>query len=88
MAQADGIAAQVSDADDDAAAVRREREWLLSKLRRARVDRVLLDEREHDLVKAARIAGIGWPEIAEAIGTTADAALAKHGEPEPGEDPF
>lgn len=78
----------VSDADDDAELVRRERERHMADLRQIPAERARLGQRERDLVRYARIIGISWDDIAEAIGGTADQARGTYGEPEPGEDPF
>lgn len=75
-------------AKEDAAALEREREWLLSRLREIRADRARLEDRERDFALGARVAGIGWDAIGEALGVTADEALAKFGEPPEGEAPF
>lgn len=75
-------------AEEDAAAVRRERDWLLDMLRDTVAERQRQDEREQLIVCNARLAGIGWDVIAEALGMTAVTSLEKHGEPEPGEAPF
>ena len=75
-------------AEEDAEAVRREREWILVRLREIPPDRARLEERERVFVWNARLAGIGWDEIAGALGLTAEAALGKHGEPPPGDVPF
>jgi hypothetical protein len=76
------------DPDDDAEVIRRERERHTTMLRAIPDERAELDQRERDLVRYARLLGIGWDQIAEAIGGTADAALGQYGEPEPGADPF
>lgn len=59
-----------------------------ARLAEVPADRARLEERERDLVRYCRSIGIGWEEIGEATGMTAEAALEKHGEPEPGEPPF
>lgn len=76
------------DPDDDAEVIRRERERHTAKLREIPARRAELGQRERDLVRYARLLGIGWDQIAEAIGSTADAAAGQYGEPEPGADPF
>jgi hypothetical protein len=76
------------DPDGDAEVIRRERERHTAMLRAIPDERAELDQRERDLVRYARLLGIGWDQIAEAIGGTADAALRQYGEPEPGADPF
>jgi hypothetical protein len=75
-------------AEEDAELVARERSYYLTRLREIPVDRARIDERERDLTRSARMAGVGWDLIGAAIGLTAEAALEKHGEPAPGEDPF
>jgi hypothetical protein len=75
-------------AEEDADLLRREREGYLARLGEVVFDRELLDGKEHDLARYGRHIGIGWDEIAEALGMTAEAALEKFGEPPPGEDPF
>lgn len=74
--------------DEDAQAVARERERHLADLRHIPAERARLGQREHDLVRYARMIGITWDDIAAAIGTAADAALEQYGEPGPDEDPF
>jgi hypothetical protein len=74
--------------DDDAQVIRRERERHMTALREIPGERDRLDKRERDLVRYARLLGIGWDQIAEATGGTADAALERYGEPEPGAEPF
>lgn len=75
-------------AEEDAELIRREREWLLSRLREVQAGRARLEERERDLARGARSAGIGWELIGEATGMSADAAREKFGEPAPGDMPF
>lgn len=77
-------------AEDDAEAVRREREWHLARLRELRTERTRIDALEADLARSARTAGISWDEIAAAIGgfSAGWQAAEKYGEPEPGTAPF
>jgi hypothetical protein len=74
--------------DDDAQVIRREREHHIAALRQIPGERARLSQRERDLVRYARLLGIGWDQIADAIGSTADAAAERYGEPEPGAEPF
>ncbi len=77
-------------AEEDAELVARERSYYLALLREIPVDRARLDERERERVRYPRSVGIGWDEIAAAlgIGSGGDAAREYFGEPEPGEAPF
>lgn len=75
-------------AEEDAELLRREREWLLERLREIPAERERLDAREQNLVWNAREADTGWDEIGGALGTTGAAALKKHGEPPAGVAPF
>ena len=76
--------------DDDAQVIRRERERHMAMLREIPATRARLDKRERDLVRYARLLGIGWDDIAEAIGgfSAGWQAAEKYGEPEPGAEPF
>jgi hypothetical protein len=78
----------VSDAGEDAAILAREREWLLGMLRDTVTERQRQDERERLLVRNARIAGIGWDEVAGALGMGAGEALERYGEPPADAEPF
>lgn len=75
-------------ADKDAALLAREREQHMAMLRGIPQARKDAAERERAIVHFARHLGISWPDIAAAIGSTADVALAEYGEPQPGADPF
>jgi hypothetical protein len=77
------------DPDDDAEVIRRERELHTAMLRAIPDERAELDQRERDMVRYARLLGIGWDEIAAAIGHEDNITVQeKYGEPEPGADPF
>lgn len=80
--------ADAMSTDDDAELIRQERERHLTALRDIPARRARLSQHEHDTVRYARIIGISWDQIAHAIGSTADQARDKYGEPGPGEDPF
>jgi len=75
-------------AEEDAEALRREREWLLARLREIPSERERLGERERVLVRNARDAGAGWDLIAAALGTEPGETRERSGEPEAGEAPF
>jgi hypothetical protein len=76
--------------DDDTEVIRREREHHITALREIPGERARLDQRERDLVRYARLLGIGWDDIADAIGgfSAGWQAAEKYGEPEPGAEPF
>jgi hypothetical protein len=76
------------DADEDAAILAREREAHMPALRDIPARRAELAERELAVVHYARMIGISWDDIAEAIGGNADDAREKYGEPPPGAEPF
>jgi hypothetical protein len=77
------------DPDDDAEVIRREREYYTAMLREIPGERARLGQRERDLVRYARLLGIGWDDIAEAIGHEDNITVQeKYGEPEPGAEPF
>ena len=79
----------MSDADDDAGLIARERDYHLRMLRDILKRRADLASHEQAVVRAARHAGISWNDIAEATGHQDNiTAREKYGEPEPGEDPF
>jgi hypothetical protein len=75
-------------AGEDAEALRREREWLLARLRDIPPERERLEELERVLVRNARDAGAGWDLIAAALGTEPGKARERFGEPEAGTVPF
>lgn len=79
----------MSDADDDAEVIRRERERHMAALRDIPARRAQLAEHERVTVRYARMIGISWDDIATAIGHEDNITVQeKYGEPEPGEDPF
>lgn len=80
----------MSDADDDAEVIRRERERHMAALRDIPARRAQLAEHERVTVRYARMIGISWDDIATAIGgfSAGWQAAEKYGEPEPGADPF
>jgi hypothetical protein len=75
-------------ADEDAELVARERGKHMAIMRGIPRRRAELAEAERDMVRYARLLGIGWDEIAAAIGGTADEALGQYGEPARGTDLF
>lgn len=75
-------------AEEDAEVIASERRHYLTLLREIPGERARLEERERDLARFTRSIGVGWDEIGPAVGLTAEAALEKYGEPEPGEAPF
>lgn len=76
----------MSAADEDAEDIRREQQHWLAKLQAIPGKRAQLDVDERETVRQARLAGVGWDEIAAAIGVTDPAA--RYGEPDPDQDPF
>jgi hypothetical protein len=75
-------------AAEDAEVLARERRYYLNLLGEIPVERARLEERERDLARFVRSIGVPWDEIAAAVGLTAEAALERYGEPEPGRAPF
>lgn len=75
-------------AEDDEV-IRRERENHMTMLRSIPRRRAELDEMERSIVRYARLIGISWDDIAEAIGHEDNITVQeKYGEPGPDEDPF
>jgi hypothetical protein len=78
----------VSDADEDAAVLAREREAHMALLRAIPGERARLAEREQAAVHYARLLGIGWDEVGSALGMGAGEALERYGEPPADAEPF
>lgn len=76
-------------ADEDAQLVAREREQHMAMLRSIPDARREAAEREQAIVRYARMLGISWDDIAEAIEHQDNITVQeKYGEPEPGDSPF
>lgn len=77
----------MSTEDEDAADVERERDYWLGKLADIPAKRAQAEADERETVRQARLAGVTWHQVAEALGIRSWLlAKDKYGEPEG--DPF